>query len=417
MCVIFILTLQLWRFNCLPVTQAVHSEALTLLLFYPLCYVIVIHARMYIMYLQCSIQHCTTMVVLIAAAYSSLSLVLASSTIQFGIMINLILPNSSESYNTYKLFDLVNTVAQGVHLVEYVVLLYSFHSYCNQVRKFETHLERLKQEAKKALRTCFTTFNLIRLLTFISLYPIIIIAPPSLYKAWSEYPDKEEVLSHLLTAALFLAQISNCAIRVVMIVTTMIIRSAWHSANEMIWPTDNLESGCSSFGDLVQNYEETGNFVCVLQSVFQRWFVLQWIIYFIAITEQCLLIFNTLFATQYQETKLEQEKQLLLLFSYLIFYVSAIAIPNFCGIAMNSYHENYREVLLKKQREILSQSSNESMRIMQIADIIPINTKYQFIPSFLGLSIPLNITGHTLTIILTLLVFVLSLVSRITDDY
>ena len=371
------------------------------------------------LYLQHSIQCCTTVVVLIASAYSFLSFVLVSSTIQLGLMINLIIPNSSENDVTYKLFDFVNTIAQGVHVLEYAVLIFSFHVYCKKAREIESHHEKLKQEAKKALRKCFTATNLTVLLIFLVAYPIVIIVPPSLYKAWSEYQNKQEILSHMLTVSLFLAQISNCVIRMTMIVTTMVIKSAWHSASQIISSPENQEMKCSiaNFDDLVQNYENTGNFVCLLQRIFQRWFVLQWIIYFIAITEQCLLIFNTLFVPEYQETNQEREKQLILLLSYLIFYISALAIPNFCGISINSYHEEYREVLLKKQREFLSQSNDQSVRIMQIADLIPVNRKYQFVPSFLGLSIPLNITGHTLTIILTLLAFVLSLVSKIDNGY
>ena len=83
---------------------------------------------------------------------------------------------------------------------------------------------------------------------------------------------------------------------------------------------------------------------------------------------------------------------------------------------MNSYHEDYHEMLKQKQKEILSQSPNESVCIMQMANLIPKNPKYQFIPSLCGLSIPLNITGHTLTITLALLAFILSLISNLVNN-
>lgn len=111
-----------------------------------------------------------------------------------------------------------------------------------------------------------------------------------------------------------------------MIVVTLVVRSSWLSASRTLQPQELVlqdgEKKCTTFGDLIQNYEDTCWFVSSFQSIFQGWFVLQWIIYFIAITEECMLIFDTLIASDYQESRLEQDRQLGLLFAYLTFYIS-----------------------------------------------------------------------------------------------
>lgn len=104
--------------------------------------------------------------------------------------------------------------------------------------------------------------------------------------------------------------------------------------------------------------------------------------------------------------------QTLNIFSYLAYYISALAIPYGCGILMNIRHGKYREQLDQKQKELLSKNPDDGIWIMQSSALIPANPQYMFIPSFCGLNIPLNSTGHSLTIILTLLAFMLGLISK-----
>ena len=135
--------------------------------------------------------------------------------------------------------------------------------------------------------------------------------------------------------------------------------------------------------------------------------MIQWATYFIGITVSFGLLFDTMI-----ENNLQFNQTLLDIFTQLIYYISALAIPYACGITINNCHKSYREHLEEKQKDLLSQNQDFSVYIIQTANLIPTKSKYLFTPSLCGLSIPLNSTGHSITILLTLLAFVLGLISE-----
>lgn len=332
---------------------------------------------------------------------------------QLGLMIELNLLNITNSTETI-LFDLVNTIIQGVQVLEYFILIYSFSMFLYKfggMEKLRMHTRHLFCEGCTAL----SGFNTTLLVVFLVFYFAMLLVSPSLYiRTWRESPHLVPYI-YYYTGTQFVTHITSGVIRSSMIMVTLLVRVAWTSACQDL---PNLEDRprndrTTLFGQLTENYNNTGHFASSLHLIFQGWFVLQWVTYFIATTVTFALLFDTLIVIEDHMKQDVQNVQVVRIFAYLIYYVSALAIPYYCGITMNIHHRKYREELEWKQRELISQNRDEmSVWIMQNANLIPENPKYLFTPSLCGLSIPLNSAGHSLTIVLTLLAFVLGLISK-----
>ena len=341
------------------------------------------------------------LVLLVICAYAFLILSLANSAAQLGLMLKIDFVQNATNLTETILFNLVQTIIQGIHVIEYFILIYSFSTFlCNgdkqqladQVRDFKPD-------------TCTAKVKTIVLIVLLTLYFALVLASPSLYiLSWRNLQHTELYIYY--TVLQFITHITNGLTRVAMVTVTMLVRNAWkkgqHDLLNLI--VNELRQ---TFNDISANYKNTGDFVSPFQGIFQRWFVLQWITYFVATTVTFALLFDTLI-----ENHITFDLQTLNVFAYLAYYISALAIPYGCGILMNSYHGKYSEQLEQKQKDLLSQTQNDGIWIMQSSALIPINPQYMFIPSLCGLRIPLNSTGHSLTIVLTLLAFTLGLISK-----
>ena len=71
---------------------------------------------------------------------------------------------------------------------------------------------------------------------------------------------------------------------------------------------------------------------------------------------------------------------------------------------INMYHEKYHEQLKEKKENILS--TDDDYSILMYADLIPKNSKFEFIPSLFGHQIPLNSAGYMLTIVIVIFTFI-----------
>ena len=183
-----------------------------------------------------------------------------------------------------------------------------------------------------------------------------------------------------------------------MIIATLIIVAAWLSAEKEIESdlTEDIESS-------MKIYQNTGEFVSTMQSIFQSWFVLQWITYFMEIFQRCVGVI----------TYIQNDQKFYIIDSVmgLIYSIIAFVIPYGCGIIMNKYHDRYHRKLHEKLRHLLFENHTESVRRKKdILNLIINDWRYQFKPYICSLAIPLNNVGHMLTILLSLLAPVLSLV-------
>ena len=319
-------------------------------------------------------------------------LILINSITQLGLFVTIVVQGSSN--NSVNDLELMGIVLAAVHVVEYFTLSCSF-------LRFHIIYKQQKKAGKLpsnigAASSYLTMISILFVVLFI--YPVVLLIPPTLYKAWSEHSlnSTQQSVSHTFTGTEFLTHIFNGIIRAAMIFITLLVRGAWLSA-------EKSSTSCST-NELMRVYEQTGNLVLSLQGIFQQWFVLQWIIYFINITQGYKIIFNII--------EQNQLKLLIEVITNLIYNVSAFAIPYACGIAMNYYHDKYCKTLQEEQKQLLFENLNENVRTKKdVLKWILENPNNRFTPSLCGLVIPLNNAGHTLTITLSLLAPILNFIN------
>lgn len=178
---------------------------------------------------------------------------------------------------------------------------------------------------------------------------MVTITPPLVFTIWLDHNQTSKLISHSFIGTTLVTHITNVIIRGTMITATLIIVSAWLLAEKKIKSdlTDDIESS-------MNKYQNTGEFVSAIQSVFQSWFVLQWITYFIEIFQWCVAVIT------YIQTN--QKFYIIEAVMSLIYSVLAFAIPYGCGIIMNSYHDRYHRKLCEKLRELSFKDHTESLR-------------------------------------------------------
>ena len=352
----------------------------------------------------------------IVCTYSFLVITAINSMSQFGLMIKVIqiqLNTTPNSFTTITaLIDFVNTFVQGIRVLEYIILLYGFSLFLCKMDS------TMLKELGKALisRRCRITLVIIVLLI---IYFAMLFVSPSLdllmhmRQNMSSHGTHTDPYFYSLMGTLYASHITNGAIRAAMIITVLLITEAWKSAkcnlsNQLQCHNAADDSTLREyFTTLITNYTTTGRLVSSMNTIFQGWFVIQWATYFIGTTVSFALLFDTII-----ETNLKYDPSLLDILAQIVYYISALAIPYACGVIINNSHRDYREYLEEKQKEFLSQNQDFRVYIMQTASLIPIKSDYLFIPSLCGLSIPLNSNGHSITILLTLLAFILGLISK-----
>ena len=316
------------------------------------------------------------------------------------IQINLVSLNSTESV----LIDLVNTLVQGIHVLEYIILAYGFSSFLHKMDSMK--LNMLKHGAIAIISRKRRTALIIVLIVLD--FAILLVSPSVYILTTRKSPPDFDPYIYYYTGVLYASHITNGGIRAAMIITVLLIIEAWKSATYSLSnPPQSLADESTMreyFTSLITNYTSTGHLVSSLNAIFQGWFVIQWVTYFIDITVSCALLFSTII-----QKNLQYDPTILDILAQLLYFISALAIPYTCGVVINNHHKDYRKYLVEKQKMCLSESQDFRVYIMQTASLIPLNSEYLFIPSLCGLSIPLNSTGHGITILLTLLAFVLSL--------
>ena len=203
----------------------------------------------------------------------------------------------------------------------------------------------------------------------------------------------------------FLAHMSHYCIRLVMIFSKVVVWKIWSKRSRSEFRGENKEK----FSRLITNYRIAGKSAALYQNLFQEWFVIQWLIYFLAIVRDCTVIVNILLNGQYDK----KHHLLWFSFTHLVHDIVVFLIPYICGTLMNYAHKQYHKSLKREQETILSAEDIQWM--LQCADLIPEEHGYQFIPSILCLSIPLDSAGYTLSVLLSLLALLATIITAFVE--
>ena len=181
-----------------------------------------------------------------------------------------------------------------------------------------------------------------------------------------------------------------------MITATFAVGNAWipHQLEVM-----NLDQ-------LIQEYKSLGRLVVSIQRVFQEWFVIKWIVYFVDITVDSIIAIRSLFGSDIRN----ERDTIIYIIIHLTYNFVAFMTLYICGGLMNYYHDKYCK---KVEKKIRSTNCEGNPWEKQCALSKLRKRKYKFIPSLCGFSIPLDSSGYTLSLLLALVAFIANFVSTL----
>ena len=193
--------------------------------------------------------------------------------------------------------------------------------------------------------------------------------------------SKTLVLTEMYVGISYFSHVCHSVTRVFMVYVTVVVRSSWlnelqprlrtyKQGNSLLmcakvvfnpkWLEHNtkdideedIAAPKEKFAALIDNYNTTGQFVAALHAIFQQWFVMQWLVYFIKIIEDFSIAINSLVGEKYNAKS--DQHELIFVLTHLVFDLILFLIPYFCASLFNQYHDEYRERLHKVQVGIFS---------------------------------------------------------------
>lgn len=332
--------------------------------------------------------------------------------------INVTLSPGENALLDSQLLAIGNLLAQTCRVLQFAALIYGVHKF-KIIFTDKKSIKILKDAHKNFLKGnnhSFIGHSLILLVNILAYSLITWPAPILLMKWFPEFAkwhkDKNEQHASIgYTALAWHHHVSDLVIRICMTIATQLIIVAWASGMKSIASTPEeveAQTTCIEFSVILNNYKETGKVAAALQHLFQEWFVMSWVVYFIGVTGNTTLVIKALFKGLFYTSSYRSW----FYFAHLVNDFFAFLIPYICGGLMNYYHNKYRECLEDTQERVLSKSADLSVYIHQKAVLIP---QYKFIPALCCLNIPLESAGYSFTLILTSFAFVLSFITAFTD--
>ncbi len=113
---------------------------------------------------------------------------------------------------------------------------------------------------------------------------------------------------------------------------------------QLKWLKDDVETGEPDPGFTVKKYNEIGQFVSPLYTIFEQWFIMQWVVYFIKIIEDLSIAVNSLVTEKFAGAS-QHEHELYFVLTHLVYDFVLFLIPYFCAYFINQYHDQYYDRL------------------------------------------------------------------------
>ena len=170
-------------------------------------------------------------------------------------------------------------------------------------------------------------------------------------------------------------------------------------------------SASNKINELFDSYKEVGKKVAALNGIFQGWFIIQWAIFFVAVTGKGTLLLKSLLDEEYAV----ELYRFIYISVHVAFDIFAFLIPYILGVIINSKHNDFYELLTERKEDILSKETDEHMKMMIGLDLIPKQSKYEFLPTLSVISIPLDSGSYILTIVLAVFTFIATFLVTFAD--
>ena len=324
--------------------------------------------------------------------------------------------NNTQSRTT--MGNLLHLTSQVAHCFEYFPMLHGIILFF--LWKYKDKPERDSNDATSNQSdnlSCKSKLcKIILFLLFLVIHLGISILPPALLISWKEdniaFYNESPVKGNVYAALAFIDHLYAFLVRSAMACVTILVIHAWKNAQESVNMILKKQPMEFKLQKLIDTYHSTGKTVNAIQNIFQGWFVIKWMVYFINIAGHSILVVEILLVDDKRGGEYEKHK-LAFLFTQLFYNFFAFFFLFVCGSLMNRYHTNYRKYQESQKRKILSTSCDKYMLLMQSSNtLISEVPEYQFLPTIFSIDFPLNSPGYTLTILLALFVFIANFVTQ-----
>ena len=205
---------------------------------------------------------------------------------------------------------------------------------------------------------------------------------------------------HTLEALILLSMLLSCAA----------IQETWRAAEKIIqatpWPYTNYNHQYSVTIDKCF-YNKICEELKEPFKLYQTWFVLQWISYFLVATADFIFAMRLILNNKY--SSFEKEEFIITLIYILLYFAyetASFLIPYICGALMNKAHNHFYETM---------QENAKKMAISAWASEIPIekNPKCDFVPKifYINIDIPISSPGYLISVLFDVFVLMCTLVT------
>lgn len=331
---------------------------------------------------------------------------------RFGLLLAIMHYNSNSTSADSKFSYGFDLLGQILYCMEYITLIFGickFQRYFKVRAQGSEGINKIKDIMKYFTeQKCCIKFLIVSLIIILlPMHFVVTIFPPIFQISWNE------INSHSLPKGFacleVFAHFYNFLTRTAIAFVTLFVIFAWKNAEAEIFQEQMNATTTEKMSKLIKQYNETGELVNAFQNIFQAWFVLKWIVYFIDITADSIHAAEVIFKNT---IILDDLHQLGYALPHLIYEIFSIFYLFIFGSLMNYYHKKYRKTQYKQQKEYLSCSEQECFKLIQSSHIlIPENLEYQFLPSLFFIDFPLNSPGYILTMLLALFAFVTSCIT------
>ena len=345
---------------------------------------------------------------------------------RLGILIKLthLEPKNRTSQTT--MGNLLHLTSQVAHCFGHAPMLHGIYLFCRYLKDKSNTGKCCKSEQHPFLNHCKIQILLVLLLV---VHLGISMSPHALLISWkednvvsyNESPEKGNVYAALALIDHFYAFL----IRSAMALMTLFVIYAWKNAEENVnteiigkLVNANIvqqlaESDIVKIMQILMNtYHSTGERVNAVQNIFQGWFVIKWMVYFINIAGHSILTVEIVFDDDTRGDEYEKHK-LAFVLTQLFYNFFAFFFLFVCGSWMNRYHTNYCKYQEALQRKLLSNNHNNYILLLQSTNnLISEVPEYQFLPTIFSIDFPLNSPGYILTMLLALFVFIANFVTQ-----
>ena len=297
-------------------------------------------------------------------------------------------------------FDLMHSFIQSIHVVEYLALLYGIGGYylftIIKKKKYYKLNSIFEETYRHLLCTCSCTCLGVLMLCGIGLFfltlstfvPVVILTywTKDILSANITSPKLINVsLNEIYVVISYFSHTCHSTTRVFMVCITVVIRSAWLNSQTQLrsrknnsnrsllacakmilrpkWLEQDIEVGSKDTLDPkerftlhVNNYNTTGQLVAPLYSIFQQWFIMQWVVYFIKIIEDLSIAIHSLVTENFVDTSQDQH-ELFFVLTHLVFDLILFLVPYFFASLYNQYHNKYHDELQRLQNRTLIPST------------------------------------------------------------